>query len=250
MKNFNLIFIVTLLLFSCKKEESKISHTSNEISQDTIEKKKISQDVDSSQIRQQEEEEKEWKLHEKEIERIEEGKKNNFIYHKNSNGYLLKLFCSEEHSGIVNFKKVEILKNSRLIQKIKVDSAYVYEKNQIEIGINNDANFDGYKDLQLINWIGMHDGTYHFWIYNPKTKKFLFNKSLSKIMNPGFDKSKKEITSGYHIGPVPNSEDVYIWENDKAVLDHGYQCCSPENGKYLKFYRKNGKMIYNEVEKL
>lgn len=247
MKKKHLFCLLILLLFSCKKQEPNIAKNSQKV-EDSIYETTVPEKVDSAKIKEQEAEEREWEVHKKEIDRIEKENQKNFIYNKLSNQYLLKLFCIEEENGIVNFKRIEIFQNNKLVQKLNVDSAYVFEKNQIGIDLKDDANFDGYKDLKLINWAGNHiQESFHFWIYDTNTNKFYFNKSLSKIVNPFFDIKRKEVISRYNFGPSSDTEneDVYVWKNETLVLDHGFQT-SPVTGEALNYYRKNGKIVYKK----
>ena len=165
MKNRHLLFIVFSILVSCKKDnlnennDIKDSATAKIYIVDTLKENKI---IDSEKLKKQEEQDrKEWLHHEKEISRIVK----RYIIEKKSNDFIFKLFCEEQKNEIVNFKKIEVYKSNKLVQKLKTDSAYVYNKDEIYFELKEDVNFDGHKDLQLVNWVGMHDETYNFWLY-------------------------------------------------------------------------------------
>lgn len=139
---------------------------------------------------------------------------------KKGNGLVYQIFCEEQKNGIVNFRKIKILKSGQLIQKINIqkDSAYVYNKNEIDFSNDTDWNFDGNNDIVLINWHGMVDTTYYLWLYDKNSGKYNLCPSFSEIMNPGLDKKKKEIVSEYHVGPTEFHYKKYQWKKGKYVL--------------------------------
>jgi len=149
---------------------------------------------------------------------------------KKGNGLNYQIFCEEQKNGIVNFRKIKILKSGQLIQKINLpkDSAYVYHDDEIDFSSDEDWNFDGNNDIVLINWHGMVDSKYYLWIYDKNSGKYDFCPSFSKIMSPALDQKKKEIVSEYHIGPTEFHYEKYQWKKGKYVLTHS----KVEGGEY------------------
>lgn len=60
-----------------------------------------------------------------------------------------------------------------------------------------DVNFDGYKDVIILNsFAGAHNNTwYNCWLWDPKTSSFVESESFSKICNPALDPKNKCIYS-------------------------------------------------------
>jgi hypothetical protein len=60
-----------------------------------------------------------------------------------------------------------------------------------------DVNFDGYKDVIILNTFGgAHSNTwYDCWLWNTKTSSFVASKSFAEICNPALDAEKKCIYS-------------------------------------------------------
>lgn len=73
--------------------------------------------------------------------------------------------------------KVEVInKDSKaLVQTLSGFNAHSYSTNYA------DMNYDGYLDLVLDVGEELHDDNYAYWLYEPKTKKFVRNKTLEAI---------------------------------------------------------------------
>jgi hypothetical protein len=96
--------------------------------------------------------------------------------------------------------------DKRLVQKIPIREGddYLCDKEcpsglvGFELNMADDVNFDGYKDLKVLNSLGPADVeimSYDYWVFDSAEKKF---KKFINIINPVFDKDKKIITS--HVG--------------------------------------------------
>lgn len=207
MKKYALLL---LLIFSCKKEE--ILNIPKEVQ-------------DSSVVNNQ----KENVLSDEEILKLqkeEEAKMSEIVrkytLQKSGNGFDYKVFCEEQKNGMINFRKINILKSGKLIQQLKVDkdSTYIYHDYEVDFSCNEDWNFDGFKDFKLIQRVGMVDQQYYLWIFDNVSGRYKFSPSFVKIMNPVLDKNKKEITSSYHIGPTDFYYEIYKWKNNKYVMTY------------------------------
>ena len=161
---------------------------------------------------------KEQEKREKESEKIIK----KFKIDKKGNGFVYQIFCEEQKSNLINFRKIKILKSGQLIQTIPIakDSAYVYNVDEIDFASDKDWNFDGNNDIMLVNWHGMVDATYYLWLFDENSGKYVFCPSFSKIKTPGLDKEKKEIVSEYHIGPSHFYYEKYKWRNGKFVMTY------------------------------
>lgn len=156
------------------------------------------------------------------------------------NGYVYTLKGLESPNGAISFKSVSIFYKNRLHQKITVDTVSVLNEREVVFDVSQDANFDGYKDIELINWAGNYAYSSSFWLYDKKSKKYAHYKPLDTIQNIEIDRQRKEITSNYHIGPVNTYSKVYQWQKGKLLLMSAH---IEEEGEETNIYRKNGKII-------
>ena len=206
-----ILLMISLLAFSCKKE-GKLKPVVSEIKQDSsiITKDKQPEKVELSDeeiLKIQKEEEKKMS----EIVR-------KYTLQKNGNGFEYQVFCEEQKNGMINFRKVNILKSGKLLQQLKVekDSTFVYHDYEVDFSCDEDWNFDGFKDFKLINWVGMVDQSYYLWLFDKSSGKYKLAPSFGKIINPVADQNKKEITSGYHTGPT-NYYFIYKWNKGRFI---------------------------------
>lgn len=66
-----------------------------------------------------------------------------------------------------------------------------------DINIAEDINFDGYKDLRIVNARGANIRSYNYWIFDPELKRFEKDPVLANLPYPSFDGDKKIITASY-----------------------------------------------------
>ena len=206
MKNTLTFFLLLIILisFGLQSCEKKAKTTTNfytaQIFSDSIGNLADSINYNETSTKKSDEEIlKEQEKREKELEKIIK----KFKIDKKGNGFVYQIFCEEQKSNLINFRKIKILKSGQLIQTIPIakDSAYVYNVDEIDFASDKDWNFDGNNDIMLVNWHGMVDATYYLWLFDENSGKYVFCPSFSKIKTPGLDKEKKEIVSEYHIGP-------------------------------------------------
>lgn len=83
-----------------------------------------------------------------------------------------------------------------------------------------DANFDGYKDLQILSNCGATGNcSYDFFLYDPVTKQFVHNEFLSNnLCSPTFDAKKKQITTHSNGSASDWEADTYRYENGSYTL--------------------------------
>lgn len=156
------------------------------------------------------------------------------------NGYVYQLKGLKSPNGEISFKSVSIFYKKKLHQKIIVDTVSVLHDWEVVFNVNKDVNFDGYNDIELINWAGNYASATSFWLYNKKSRKYAHYKPLDTIQNIGIDSKRKEITSNYHIGPVNTYNKVYEWQKGKLLFMSAH---IEEEGEEIDIYRKNGKII-------
>jgi hypothetical protein len=84
-----------------------------------------------------------------------------------------------------------------------------------------DANFDGYKDLQiLIQCGGTGNCSYNFYLYDPKTGHFALDKFLSDLATPSFDAAKKQVTSTSNSSAADWQKEMYQYKDGQYTLIH------------------------------
>ncbi|NQX92851.1 MAG: hypothetical protein HRT74_12135 [Flavobacteriales bacterium] len=116
--------------------------------------------------------------------------------------------------------RIEILRSDTLFQIIKPEQ-YIHEAvlDSSSIFKHVDLNFDGVKDLQLVNWFSSHlHSTSWCWLYDHEQDKFLLDESLSSITNLQADQEKKCIYSYWRIGFHEEGHAIYQWEKGNFVL--------------------------------
>ncbi|AZA79431.1 hypothetical protein EG347_18960 [Chryseobacterium sp. G0186] len=156
------------------------------------------------------------------------------------NGYVYTLDGVKESDETINFKSVSIFDKKKLLQKITVDSISVLNEREVYFNVNQDVNFDGLNDIELVNQAGNYTSCSSFWLYNKKAKKYEYYKPLDTIINPKIDVVNKKILSNYHVGPIDTYFKVYAWEKGKLILESVQ--INDEEGETNQ-YRKNGKWI-------
>jgi hypothetical protein len=85
------------------------------------------------------------------------------------------------------------------VQKITIEDDTINEDLFLDGDINlaEDINFDGYKDLRIINARGANIMGYDYWMFNPTLKKFEKDPVLARIPYPSFDSGEKTITASH-----------------------------------------------------
>jgi glutaredoxin-related protein len=81
-----------------------------------------------------------------------------------------------------------------------------------------DMNFDGYLDMRLFLSGGSSNYLYDYWLYNPKSNKFIYNRVLSDLTNLYADTVKRELHSYSRSGWAEHDERTYKYYNNKPKL--------------------------------
>ena len=157
---------------------------------------------------------------------------------------------SDEGKGGINL----IIKNKtagNIVQTISIpDIDLSFFKNFTVADVvnnNNDINFDGYKDLQvLVDIPGSNPGKFDFYTYNPSTERFDKDPTLRFLSGPNFDPATKTITthqSGGCAGAY-NTRDTYSFINGKYILTQTKQsnCCAVDGE-----YGRGNNVVVNEL---
>lgn len=125
---------------------------------------------------------------------------------------------------------------------------HVFNEMMDTMGLHvTDVNFDGYKDVIILNtFAGAHANTwYDCWLWDTETSSFVKSKSFSEICNPALDVGKKCIYSAGGSGAAYWGGRIYKFIDGEFVLTN--ELDTNENG-LVERELVNGKLeIVREV---
>ena len=109
-----------------------------------------------------------------------------------------------------------------------------------------DANFDGAQDIKLAAaWGAGPNGLDHFWLFDPESRRFIYDKQLSGISNVEVDPATMTIKSSARDNAVHDVEQTYRYLDGKLTLvEQIDDTHSDERGGYSRVTKKlrNGKL--------
>jgi hypothetical protein len=135
----------------------------------------------------------------------------NFSFLGDANNNLGTLEITEDPSTTI------VQKLERFTDWGMVSTADELEKNLLTLV---DANFDGYKDLQILSNCGATGNcSYDFFIYDSVTNRFVHDEFLSNnLCSPGFDAKKKQIVTHSNSSASDWGSDTYQYEDGHFTL--------------------------------
>ncbi|MBG7610668.1 hypothetical protein IU405_00210, partial [Polaribacter sp. BAL334] len=113
---------------------------------------------------------------------------------KISNSKTLSFKFNTDSSGYY-LKTINIYSDGILYQKINANKDIENKKFQLI-----DWNFDGFKDITVLNNCGSGGCSYWIWNYAPKYDKYIYNKELSEVLGLEIDTLNKFIVFHYRAG--------------------------------------------------
>jgi hypothetical protein len=115
-----------------------------------------------------------------------------------------------------------------------------------------DANFDGYRDLQLLSNCGATGNcSYDFYLYDPKTKQFVHNDFLTSLTTPSFDAAKKQVTTHSNSSASDWSTETYQFHDGQYTLIYRQESAWDRDRHVVTvntYELRNGKMELTETE--
>lgn len=82
-----------------------------------------------------------------------------------------------------------------------------------------DANFDGYRDIQLMSNCGATGNcSYNFYLYDPKTGQFVLNDFLTGLGTPSFDSAKKQVITNWNSSAADWQSETYQYQGGQYTL--------------------------------
>lgn len=133
--------------------------------------------------------------------------------------------------------------NKKLIQVIK-NAGFVSDT--LAVLDFDDVNFDGHDDLVVYSHDGGAGPNYgnNYFIFNQKTKKFVFNETMSDFSQPQVNHKTKTILAAWRNGAANHGSEKYKWIKNKPTLVESYEINYTSEDKFSekKLYLINGKM--------
>jgi len=131
----------------------------------------------------------------------------------NSNTFSFKF--NTDSSGYY-LKSINIYAENILVQKITANKDIESKKFQLI-----DWNFDGFKDITVLNNCGSGGCAYWIWNYSQKEQKYIYNKELSEVLGLEIDIPNKYIVFHYRAGYPEEFWDTLQYKNDKLQFVKG-----------------------------
>lgn len=151
-----------------------------------------------------------------------------------------------------NIISLKIKSDNRLHSEISGFDEYdlVNEKPEVEL---QDLNFDGYQDLKIpIYYPDMSKGdySYHYYLYDPRSKNFQRHEQLDDLGVLFFDARVKKILHYDADGRGNESTDTYQWQNGKLYLVKKIQTYEDDDSaNYTEYQIINGKSVQTKSYK-
>jgi len=226
IKYFNSIFIFLVLIniVSCYKDSSKLDENNRTVlDSSTKNLSKIVQDVRGKQVF-------------------------NFNINPELPDFKFVLIGDSEYNVVDQI----IIYQSKDLVPIQTLSAYQEGaplKNE-EYFFTKDFNFDGYKDIALLNWWGASANRgYTVWLYNKSNNTFKKDDFFDDISSPSLDNAKKQLTTYFNYGIDEYLIKTYQFIEDKyeLLIEEKYWRKEYENGHDAM---KDSSIVYNDSLKL
>lgn len=120
--------------------------------------------------------------------------------------------------GQVRIDAIEIFQTdkSAAVQKIPDIAAKNFGQENFII---EDMNFDGYKDIRLVQFIPAAPNIpFYYWLYDPGKGAFIRNHELDEVTSPEFDQKSKLVRALWRDGCCVHGTDIYRFVNGRFLL--------------------------------
>ncbi|TRX35331.1 hypothetical protein FNW52_11465 [Flavobacterium sp. ZT3R18] len=167
---------------------------------------------------------------------------------KKVNGLTLKikyiLHNKEDWGDAGEIVGIKIQNKDKLLQVIKKPGLINDTENVL---YTQDVNFDGYQDLVVYAQSSGSgpNNTDNYYVFNPKTQKFIFNDALSNLSQPQIDFKSKTVYAAWRGGAATHGAEKYKWIKGKLILVEYYETnyLDEVNVVETHTFLKKGKMV-------
>lgn len=105
-----------------------------------------------------------------------------------------------------------------------------------------DANFDGYPDLWVLEAVGMVNMAYSLELFDPRTRTFTAVPEFERLSSPQVDRRSRRIATSERSGCCAHSAALYRWRADRleAVAEWGDTAVTGEDGEvcFVRLWRR------------
>ena len=134
--------------------------------------------------------------------------------------------------------------NGKLFQALEVNAKPVVDLETVGV-LFMDFNFDGIEDFALMEILPAGPNVpYLYYLYDPKTQRFEYNKALSRITSPEIEREAQQISSSWRNGAANHGKDMYVWQGNELVLVERREDIYQNGNCIRKLYvRKAGNLV-------
>ncbi len=136
--------------------------------------------------------------------------------------------------------KIEVCSKDKIYQTISANKTIEEKKIWFK-----DWNFDGYKDVTILNNQGSGRTVYWIWNYKPETKQFIYNKDLSDVLGLEMDSISQSIIFHYRGGWQEEFWDTLKYKKTKLVFVKGMYQQQWNDAKGNQWRKRTYKRIIN-----
>ncbi len=123
---------------------------------------------------------------------------------------------TEEKMKTVTTINIRKKGSKEIFQQLTGFEAFVQENEQI---VMEDLNFDGYGDIRLLQFLPEDASVpFFYWLYNPKTEKYVRNKKLEIVHSPSLDRKQALLLSQWGDGDSIQGTDFYQFRGHQIKL--------------------------------
>ena len=118
-------------------------------------------------------------------------------------------------NDVPSVSAIRLYDKGRLVQELATDSQGTCSMFLPE---TVDANFDGWPDLMLAQTLPAGPNIpYQFWLYNPKTRRFVEAPELNEVSSPMFDAANKVVWTAWRASCCEHGVTTWRWQGGKLV---------------------------------
>lgn len=124
------------------------------------------------------------------------------------------------NQGIQEIREIRIQQDGRTVQTIANFAARpIIDEDELDGFVIEDLNFDGYKDLRLIEFLPAGPNIpYLVWLYQPEQKRFVASDLFAEITSPEVNAEKRQIKMQWRDGAAKYGTDIYEFRRGALIM--------------------------------